>query len=376
MLKVDILPDQLNDPGRFREVGKRHLNAIAWKRQDYIPLGIIVNDPLNTKGIDYNQWLDAAVFFEVQAKILRDTLTVGSDYLPILPINQLGAVLIPSMFGAELHVPAEMAGSLQDQGPTPLPVLEDIEAADSLQPPPMTAGIMPQFTEIITSWRRWAPPWVEIVSAFPVGPFSQAAALRGSDLFTDLVDNPRRSRRLLSLCAEVQIEVELHLRGLIGNGKPLPISNFGVRGQGIRLGDDSIISLSPKMIAEFAVPPIETIAERFGPATVHFCTLPDRREDHVFESLAASPKIAMASSQFGFEYYDANVQSLRGRLAMESFYGAAHAYVCEKFGSFRDWAFDFVPRRKSDSGLILYFEVPSVELGKELWKIWQEAHRA
>ena len=375
MIRTDLLPEELNDQARFQRVARRHLDAIAWEPRGYIPLGIIVNNPANVEGIGYDQWLDAAVFFEVQAKILRDTLMVGSDYMPILPINHLGDALIPSMFGARLHVPSNMAGSLGDQGPAPLPVIDEVEAIDALRLPDMRRGIMPEFTQIITAWRRWAPPWVQIVTTFPIGPFSLAHSLRGSDIFTELVDHPHRIHKLLELCSEVQVQVELHLRGLIGEAKPLGISNFGVRSHGIRLGDDTIINLSPEMITEFALPHIEKIAERFGPATVHYCTLPHRRADHVFGPLAASPRVAMASTQFGFEYYDAHVDALGGRLAVESFYGAAYEYVREKFGSFRDWAFDFVPRRKNDSGLILYFEVPSVELGNELWATWQEAHR-
>ncbi len=372
----DIIPDRLNDPDRFALVAKRHLNAIAWERQDYIPLGIIVNNPDNIKGISYKQWLDPAVFFEVQARILCDTLTVGSDYMPVLPLNHLGDVLIPTMFGAELLVPGEMGTSLQDQGSSPIPVIGSIEEVDALSLPDMEAGLMPDFRKIITAWRQWAPPWVEIGRPFPVGPFTLAAELRGGDLFVDLLDNSERSRKLLSLSAEMQVQVELYLREATGRTESLPISNFGVRGPGPRLGDDTIINLSPGMITEFAVPYIDAIARQLGPATVHFCTLPERRADHVFEPLADAPSIVMASSQFGFEYYENNVDRLEGRLAIESFYGDGLSYVINKYGSFENWDEGFVPRFKERSGLILYMEVDSVEKGKCYWETWQAAHRS
>ena len=372
----DIIPDRLNDPDRFALVAKRHLSAIAWERQDHIPLGIIVNNPDNIKGISYKQWLHPAVFFEVQARVLRDTLTVGSDYMPVLPMNHTGDVLIPTMFGAELLVPSEMGKSLQNQGPSPIPVLDSIEEVDALCLPDMTAGLMPEFKKIITAWREWAPSWVDIGTHFPMGPFTLAAELRGGDLFADLLDNPERSRRLLSLSAEMQVQVELYLREVVGQTESPPVSNFGVRGRGIRLGDDTIINLSPGMITEFAVPYIEAIAGQLGPATVHFCTLPERRVDHVFEPLAASPDIVMASSQFGFEYYENNIDRLEGRLAIESFYGNGLSYVIDKYGSFENWAGGFVPRFKERSGLILYMEVNSVERGKCYWEIWQAAHRS
>ncbi len=53
----DIIPDSLNDPARFARTAERHLNAVTWKRQGYIPLGIIVHDPGNLEGVTYDRWL-------------------------------------------------------------------------------------------------------------------------------------------------------------------------------------------------------------------------------------------------------------------------------------------------------------------------------
>ena len=280
------------------------------------------------------------------------------------------------MFGAELYVPTEMAGSVQDTGATPLRVFDDIRQTDGLELPDIDSGRMPSFLDIICSWREWAPPWVSIVTPFPVAPFSLATDLRGSGFLLDIVDEPERCRHLLEICAELQVRVERHLRAAIGDADGPTLSNFGVCNLGRRLGDDYIINLSPAHIAEFAVPYIERVARELGPSTVHFCTLPERRADHVFAPLAASKLITTASSQFAFEYFERHLAELRGRLSIEAFYGAAYAYVCDKYGSFRDWAFDFVPRFKDESGLVLYFEVSSVEEGREVWAVWQEAHRA
>ena len=60
---------------------------------------------------------------------------------------------------------------------------------------------------------------------------------------------------------------------------------------------------------------------------------------------------------------------------MESFYGDAYGYVCDKYGSFKDWALEFVPRCKNESGLVLYMQTSSVEEGEEIWARWREAHK-
>ena len=83
----------------------------------------------------------------------------------------------------------------------------------------------------------------------------------------------------------------------------------------------------------------------------------------------------MVSSQFGFEYYQQYLDKLRGKLAVESFYGDAYKYVCQKYGSFEDWANEFVPRFKNESGLVLYMNVTSIEEGKKVWDVWQKVHQ-
>ena len=159
-----MIPDFLCDADRFRLTRQRHLNALAWKPQGWIPLGITVNDPANTRGLTYDRWLEAEPFFEVQAKILRDTLAVGSDCMPVLPVNHLGDVLIPSMFGAELYVPKAMADSLQNQGATPLTLFDRIEQTDGLEVPAMSEGMMPQFERIVRTWHQLAPAWVDVIT--------------------------------------------------------------------------------------------------------------------------------------------------------------------------------------------------------------------
>ena len=373
-MQSTILPPELRRPDRFDQIAERHRKALCWEPQGWIPLGIIVNDPAHTAGLSYDQWLEPRPFFEAQARILRDTLTVGSDHMPVMPLNHVGDVLIPTLFGAELFVPSTMAASLQDTGATPRPVFGDIREVDGLGVPAFTEGCMPAFEAIIRAWRGWLPPWVQIVTPAPIGPFSLAAELRGTGFFMDIMEDPERSHRLLDLCARVQVATERHLRSITANSSPLWLSGFGVRTLGRRIGDDTIINLSTDHIRAFAVPYIEAIARALGPATLHFCTLPHRRADHVFDALAGADGISTASTQFGFEYYAEHVADLRGRLSIESLYGDAFGYLVERCGSFRDWAFDFVGRFKDVSGLVLYCQVPDVETGRELWEVWRAAH--
>jgi hypothetical protein len=180
------------------------------------------------------------------------------------------------------------------------------------------------------------------------------------------------------MCADLVVAVQQPLRRLVGSPeRGEHVTNFGIMGTGLRLGEDSMVCLSPAMIRQFCVSAFARVNQLCGgQGHVHFCSLVHSRYQHIYAGLAPVPEVAVVSSQFAFEYYAQHLADLRGRLAVESFYGDdAYAYVCDRYGSFRAWADDFVPRFKHQSGLVLYFQVSSIEEGQELWAIWQQAHR-
>ena len=367
--------ERLCNMDRFRRVERLHRRAFAWEPQGYIPLGIHIADPGHAAALTYDDWLNPEPLLEVQTKFLADTLEVGSDLLPVVAINHTGDAHLTSMFGAKLHMPESTSATLQDVGPTPLPVLDDIGRVETLDLPSMDAGIMPELEHFGRYYRRRLPAWVHVVGPI-VGPLSTALELRGSAMLVELIDRPEECKKLIALCAELQCLVTERFHAVVGSqpGGAQP-TNFAVASPGVRLGDDSICNLSREMIQEFCGPIYAWVSERYGDVGhIHFCSLAHSRFDHIYEALCEMPEVAIVSSQFAFEYYEEHLQQLRGRLAVEAFYGDALRYVCRRYGSFADWAKDFVPRFKNESGLVLYCQVDSVEEGKEMWARWQEAH--
>lgn len=374
MHSIDL--EELNNPGRFAEIAQLHANAFNWRPQGRIPLGIHVVNPEHAAGLDYGKWLDPEPFFEFQAEVLRDTLTIGSDLLPAVALNHLGDAVLTSMFGAEQLMPESGGATLQDVGPTPLPVFSNIAEVASLEMPGLDAGFMPDVRRMARYYRERLPEWVHVVAPMPTGPASAAIELRGSDLLVDMLEQPGLCTKLINMCARLQAEIELDVRKLVGTPAGRHVTNFGILGTGLRLGEDAMVSLSPGMINDFCVPACAAVNRLCpGRGHIHFCSLPHSRFEHIYGALTDVPEVAVVSSQFGFEYYAQHVDELRGRLAVESFYGDAYGYVCEKHSSFRDWADAFVPRFKNESGLALYCQVPSVEEGRDLWAIWKEAHK-
>lgn len=274
-------------------------------------------------------------------------------------------------------MPEDASATLQDVGPTPLAVFESINDVAELDVPSLDAGIIPDVQRILRFYRERLPEWIHLVTPMPCGPFSVAMELRGMDIIYDLVDQPDLCRHLIEICALAQVRVEHAFRAITGAPprQERHVTNFGILGAGRRLGEDSFVNLSPDMMRDFCLPGFRLANERMGGrAHIHFCSLAHSRFEHVYPVLAASDDVTVVSSQFGFEYYEQHLEQLRGRLAVETFYGDAYGYVCSKFGSFANWANEFVPRFKDASGLVMYLSVSSVEEGRQVWAAWQEAH--
>lgn len=365
----------LYNPKRFEEIARLHANAFAWKPQSRIPLGIHVVNPEHQGEFEYENWLNPKAFFDFQLKVLTDTLTVGSDVLPTVAINHLGEAVVPSMFGAELALPSAIGVNLQNVGPTPLPVFTRLAETTAIRMPNMEAGIVPEAAKMLRYYRAHLPDWVRVVPPMPSGPFSVAMSLRGSDFLLDVVDQPDLCHKLIAVCAKVQAEVDGYLRRAAGIPLEPLVTNFGIAGAGLRLGEDSIVNLSPDMIRAYCLPAIRIVNKICGGrGHVHFCSLPHSRFEHIYAAFRAPKEVAVVSSQFGFEYYAEHINDLQGHLAIESFYGDALGYVRDKYGAFKDWAEQFVPRFKNKSGLVLYCQVDSVAEGREIWSDWKNAH--
>ncbi len=365
-----------HDPERFAQVAQRHLSAFDWQPQGWIPLAVHVVNPEYGRGLDYkNCWLDPEPFFDIQVRQLADTLAVGSDVLPAIGINHLGDALVTGMFGAEQFMPEQGGAMLQDVGPTPLAVYDAIEQVADVDVPSLEAGVMPQVVEFVRYYREHLPPWVRIAAPMPTGPFSTAAELRGSAIMMDLFDQPDLCRRLLDLCAQTQINVERAARRITGEPTDQHVTNFSIASPGWRIGDDTIINLSPDMIEQFCLPVYAKCRRAFSAVGhIHFCTLEHSRYDHMFPVLARSEDVSIVSTQFGHEYYAEHLDELRGRLAVESFYGDGYPAVCRQYGTFKHWADEFVPRFKDESGLVMYCQVQSVAEGEQVWADWCAAH--
>ena len=72
--------------------------------------------------------------------------------------------------------------------------------------------------------------------------------IRGSEFYLDLAVEPERCLKLVMLCAESLAAAEKHFREVANQGDDEFFSQFCIAGLGLRLGEDSLINVSPDII--------------------------------------------------------------------------------------------------------------------------------
>ena len=364
----------LPDDSRLRAIRQRHTASWTWDDCDRPPLAIWVNSPSRREGLTYDRFFDYGRIFEYQCAVLDDSLSIGSDLLPVLPINHFGVAAAASMFGAELIVPDVPVTRLQDVGPWIKPVFQSAEAMMDAQTPDVRSGMMPHVIEAVEYYRDNAPPGVTVVTPFRVGPFTLAELLRGPGLYEDLYDRPEAVHHLLSVCADTVIATEKHLRRLLGQPERESITNFGIYVPGVRVNDDSLINLSARMIREFASPYLRRIAKEFGPLVVHYCSTPSNHGEQVVQALVEDDDVIGACTQLGIAFHRKLAGELRGKLAIGSGYGDSIRHCCAEYNGLAGWAEAVLGAAQPTTGLLLHTEVESVEEARRMWDAWRSAN--
>ncbi len=357
---------------KINEIKARHLDSFNWKGKSSIPLGIWVNDKSKHKNITFGASDFHKRLFERQVTMLEDTISIGSDIVPVLGIKNYAVSIVPSIFGAKLISPGVDIDRIEDAGYWVEKLLVDIEDVEKLDSSKMQSELFLDLMKQLEYYKRNSPSWAEI-AVMVIGPFSIAELLRGSDIYLDMYDNPEYVHRLLQICTDTLIRCVELFRETLGysNNVKEACTPFGMWYPGLRFGDDSIINLSPELIKEFVIPYYDKIARAFNCSIeVHFCTMPASLGEQILDGLLDSQNIKGISTQLGTLHYEKNLMKIKNKLSVEAAYGHGLSYFSEKYGNFKNWASYIKMHFSNTSGLVLYTEVSSVEEGKRMLDEW------
>ena len=360
------------NPQRIQKIKDTHIAAYEW-RNTYVPMGIWVNDKSKQQAIHYGQKDFKEQLLRRQLQILDDSWATGSDIVPVLGIKSYCVSLVPTLFGAEIIPPADAIEEIEDSGYWVKPLYDSVEEAANAPCPAISSALLDEMLTLIRYYKENLPDNVVISPLLP-GPFSIAELLRSSDFYIDMVDRPEEARAFLTTCTETLIRwIQLLLRELHMDE---PVRTFvtamGMCHPGLRLGDDSIINLSPAMTKEFVLPCYRAISEAFGSdIEIHYCSLPHSLGEHIVTTVCAAEGVRGISTQFGERLHRTHYEQIRGKLSIECGYGQGIPHGVQTYGSFEKWADAIITPASQRKGMILYTETTSVDEGKRMMEFWR-----
>lgn len=368
-VKPDI--DRLNDvvsenypAERIEGIRKLHLDTFMWQG-DHIPMALLCADEKNTIH-SYPGVEDPLPFFALKVRNLVECASFASDLIPTASLDYFGDCVLPSMLGCAIEMP-ERGTAVKDAayvGPWIMPVIEDMKAVWDLEMPGLDAGYCPAALEAAAFFREHLPDNVNLSTIWKIEPFTLAALLRGTDIYTDCFDYPEELHHLLDFCTDLFIMVEKALRRISGHSDTDNVSHWGIVSPGIRLNGDTIINLSPAILREFVLPRWEKLADAFGgPVYTHYCSTYASKGLHLFDAVWDCPYVAGLSTQVGVEYYRENYDTIKDRFVIESGYtGENTPNYFDTVNSADEWAASF-SQVGYKSGMLLSYTARSREHG-------------
>jgi hypothetical protein len=221
-----------------------------------------------------------------QFKLCSDAIAAGTGQLLNVRCNY-GTGILSSVFGAELFIMDESLNSL----PTTRPLAggaDDVERVIARGVPDLRTGWGGKVLDMARRYREWMEPYprirryVNLYHPDLQSTMDICELLYGSELFTDLLENPDLIRRFLDLIS--QTYVDFMRAWLILVPPQAYATHWAMMHRGtIMLRDDSAMNLSPEMVAEFIRPYDQRLLDTFGGGAIHFCG----RGDHYIEVLSA-----------------------------------------------------------------------------------------
>jgi|GEM_PF-7113652 len=290
---------------------------------------------------------------------------IGSDSIPVLVPVPNSAVLVPAMYGAEI-VEKESVWARPLSGD-----LDDI--VSRLELPALDAGLMPAYERNVRFFVDRAPDWAHVCSPIAHEALESANYLRGTRLYTEMIDQPERVQQLLAALTQTHIETTARIKTIVGEPADCMVSHKGTFLPATRLACDSIVNLSTAMIRAFFSPHLERLASTLGTSVhLHWCSIRTNPARHVPVALAPCRAISGLATMhhcFGDSNDPPDLQaSLKGRYAL-----TVDLPARDSRQEFARWAQELAQRWQTPSSVIIRILVTSVDEGRARMDAWREA---
>jgi hypothetical protein len=353
---------------RYAAVRQRLDQTYRWLPADRPPLQVVTSGQGGLTMPSFTASLaDPTLLFEHQVSAAESVRDIGSDSIPVLVPVPNSAVLVPSMYGAEV-VEAESVWA------RPLGA-SLAEMVDGLHEPPLDAGLMPAFERNVRYFVENAPDWAHVCSPIPHEGLESAVYLRGQALFTEMFDDEARLQALLAALTSTHVATTQRIKRMVGEPPDRMVSHKGTYMPATRIACDSVVNLSPAMLRRFFLPHVTRLAGAIGTRIhLHYCSIAGNPAAHVPAALSACEAISglstMAPTFAVANDPPALQQALAGRFAM-----TVDLPALESAAAFAAWANELAQRWLSPTGVIARIVVRSVDEGRARMDAWRAAWR-
>jgi hypothetical protein len=259
-----VVPDHVRATERLQKA------VWAYEPVERVPVVMFWVDPPEWPLYPYNE------IFEDPEKMLWNELLqtyVGVSLRDDRVLNvraNYGPAIVPSLFGAKVDV---------DENTTWVEGCHSSRAIREIVDrgvPDLTTGLGARVFETEALYRDclrdWGlDPYVHMFQADNQSPFDCAHLLWGIEIFAALYDEPDLVHALLNLITETTILLVRRQKEILGEDQDWMYHWWYRVPAGVRVVDDTTLTLSPKMYAEFARPYIERIFAAFGSGYMHYC---------------------------------------------------------------------------------------------------------
>jgi hypothetical protein len=225
---------------------------------------VIVQVPVRGMPGYRQRFRDPLAMLSVELETLRTHLEIGDDCVPTVRV-QFGTGLIASAFGCETFVPDDELPCCRG------PVIGERTGIAGLSMPSPSAGLLGKLEEFTRIFREHLPEGVHIQHPDIQSPFNNAYAIRGNDLFLDMVDDPPSVDALLDVVTDFMIAMVPRLKGMISRDRQW-FFDMGVLWKGTaRISNCSTTMIDPRRYERFVLPHDRRLFQAMGGGRVHYC---------------------------------------------------------------------------------------------------------
>ncbi|MCK9479141.1 MAG: hypothetical protein M0R40_06530 [Firmicutes bacterium] len=345
---------------RTKKIKQLHYDVLDGKT-DYVPLIIntAVAEPINLTPYESMQSPEKHMQAALHNRV--NDIEFPTDREIVVESNFLEA-LIPSMFGAQMHI--SPGGWIAVK-----PCFEELPDADELQ---IGKGLLDEAKLHLLKLKELCPENIRLAITRFMAPLDYAVVMRGGDFYMDLLLEPEKSMRFLNKIAEITIETLCYMKNLLDEDIHEQVTAArGLYTRGTRLTGDAVVNLSPKDIEQFLIPSCRLFRKTLSGLMLHYCCLP-APSGHVLPTLAKFPDVidAVDNWQGVGAFFNKDCEGLlQDKVAMCFDISYDEAFDVDKL--MEKPIFKDVPR-KGGRGLFVGVNSPNLEASKRLYCKWQD----